>query len=353
MSTSFVNLGMMLLFLVLGPMILWKANGNRVGWAFSAIGLFLLCAAIAGGMADRGMLVGGAIGGAFWLSWIIGLGLLVLWFPTGQVPTPRWRWLEWLGFSLVAMTFITYTFADQLCVESDGACLEWVDNPIGIPGMPNPEYGWLSIPLFSLYPVFMGAVVFSLFLRFRRARSVERLQLKWFLFACGSAVVALITEFVFESVGIGEPPWWLDAWISLSFLAIPIAATLAILRYRLYEIDRIISRTVSYALVVALLAAVYLGALTWLTTLLPDQSQLVVAAATLGVAFLFNPLRRRVQSAVDRRFNRSRYDSQRVMDGFAESLRDEVDSDQVMSGWVGVVAETMQPSSVAVWVRDR
>ena len=349
---SLMNLGMMLLFLSLGPIILWKANGNRVGWAFSAIGLSMLCAAIAGGVADRGMLVGGAIGGAFWLSWIIGLGLLVLWFPTGEVPTPRWWWLEWLGFSLVAMTFVTYTFTDQLCIDSDGACLGWVDNPIGISGMPNPEYGWLSIPLFSLYPVFMGAVVFSLFLRFRRARSVERLQLKWFLLACGSAVIALITEFVFDGIGIGESPWWLDAWVSLSFLAIPIAAALAILRYRLYEIDRIISRTVSYALVVGILAAAYLGALTWLTSLLPDLSQLVVAAATLGVAFLFNPLRRRVQAAVDRRFNRSRYDAQRVMDRFGETLRDEVDGREVTQGWVDVVSGTMQPAVVGVWVRE-
>jgi hypothetical protein len=351
-SDSLLNLATMLLFLVLGPLILWKADGNRVGWAFSGIGICIVSAGIAGGFAERGMAVGGAIGGAFWLSWILGLGLLVLWFPTGRVPSPRWKWLEWLGFFLVAMTFLTYTFTEEICVVSEIECTEWVDNPIGIPGVPNPEYGWLSVPLFTLYPLFMGAVVFSLFLRFRRARSVERLQLKWFLLACGSAVVALTTEFVLEGFGISEPPWWLEAWISLSFLGIPIAATLAILRYRLYEIDRIISRTLSYALVVGLLAAVYLGALTWLTTLLPDQSQLVVAAATLGVAALFNPLRRRVQSGVDRRFNRSRYDAQRVMDGFAESLRDEVDSDEVMTGWVGVVTETMQPTSVSVWMKE-
>ncbi len=293
---TLVLLGTMLLFLALGPLILWKANGNRVGWAFSAIGLSITCAALAGGMADRGIVVAGAIGGAFWLSWIIGTGLLVLWFPTGQVPGPRWKWLERFAFFLVAITFLTYTFTDEICVVSDAQCVQWVDNPIGIPGVPNPEFGWLGGPLFALYPFFMGAVVVSLFLRFRRARSVERLQLKWFLLACGSTVLALTTEFVLEGFGIIEPPWWLDAWISLSFVAIPVAAALAILRYRLYEIDRIISRTVSYALVVGILAAAYLGALTWLTSLLPDQSQLVVAAATLGVAFLFNPLRRRVQS---------------------------------------------------------
>ena len=349
---TLVLLGTMLLFLALGPLILWKADGNRIGWAFSGIGLSILCSALAGGFGDRGVIVAGAIGGAFWLSWIIAIGTLVLWYPTGRVPSPRWKWLERLGFLLLVITFVTYTFAEQICVESnEGQCLNWVDNPIGIPGMPNPEFGWLSGPLFALYPFFMGAVLVSLFMRLRRARGIERLQLKWFLLACSSVVLALSIEFALEGFGVPEPPLWLDVWIQISFLSIPVAAALAILRYRLYEIDRIISRTVSYALVVGILAVAYLGALTWLTSLLPDQSQLVVAGATLGVAFLFNPLRTRVQAAVDRRFNRSRYDAERVMDRFAGSLRDQVDSDQVMDGWVGVVTETMQPSTVAVWVR--
>jgi hypothetical protein len=350
---SLLMLLFMLLFLVLGPVILWKANGNRVGWAFSIIGLFLLCAAIAGGLADSGVAAAGAIGGAFWLSWIIGLGLLVLWFPTGEVPGPRWKWVEWLGFFLVSMTFITYTFTEQICVESGGGdCVQWIDNPIGISGVPNPEFGPLAGPLFSLYPLFMGAALVSLFIRLRRARGIERLQLKWFLLACGSMVAALCTEFALESFGITEPPWWLDAWIDLSVVGIPIAATLAILRYRLYEIDRIISRTVSYALVVGLLAAVFFGAVTLTTSFMEASSDMVVAGATLAVAALFNPLRRRVQAAVDRRFNRSRYDTQRVMDHFAASLRDRVNGQEVIEGWTAVVGETMQPTGVSVWVRD-
>ena len=250
---ALVNMGMIFLFLTLGCLILWKANGNRVGWAFSAIGLSMLCAAIAGGLGRRWS--GGGRGGR--------RSVLALLDPRARPrrplvshrsgPDTAVEWLEWLGFFLVAITFISYTFADQICVDSDGVCLEWVDNPIGIPGMPNPEFGWLAGPLLSFYPVFMGAVVLSLFLRFRRARAVERLQLKWFLLACGSTVLAFITELVFEGAGVTDPPLWLDVWISLSLLSIPIAATIAILRYRLYEIDRIISRTVSYALVVGIL----------------------------------------------------------------------------------------------------
>ncbi len=138
----------------------------------------------------------------------------------------------------------------------------------------------------------------------------------------------------------------------MSIFAIPIAATLAILRYRLYDIDRIISRTVSYAIVIATLAAVYALGLAGLTSLLDTESSLAVAAATLAVAALFNPLRKRVQGFVDHRFNRTRYDAERVMTQFTGSLRDEVDPNTVLSGWVGVVSETMRPVASGVWLRS-
>jgi hypothetical protein len=141
-------------------------------------------------------------------------------------------------------------------------------------------------------------------------------------------------------------------WIDVSMLAIPIAATLAILRYRLFEIDRIISRTVSYAIVIVLLAMVYAVGLTALTSLLDTNSPLAVAGSTLAAAALFNPLRRRVQRGVDHRFNRTRYDAERVMDGFTGTLRDEVDPDWVVTGWVSVVNDTMHPASAGVWVRQ-
>ena len=351
-SDTLLNLGTMLFFLVLGQLVLWKAAGNRIGWVFSAIGLMFLGSAIAGGLAEQGSLAFEAIGGALWLGWIVLIGTLVLWFPTGQVPSRRWLWLEWVGFILLAVTLLTYTFTEQVCVDgSDTGCAVWAANPIGIPGMPNPEFGGLGGPLFAFYPVFMGGAVLSLFMRFRKAGTVERLQLKWFLFACASFVVALGAEIALEAIGVGQPPFLVDAWISLSIIAIPIAATLAILRYRLYDIDRIISRTVSYAIVVVVLAMVYAAGLTGLTSLLDTQSPLAVAASTLAAAALFNPLRRRVQSGVDRRFNRSRYDAERVVLGFTGSLRDEVDPGRVLGGWVSVVDETMHPSSVGVWVR--
>lgn len=351
---SLALFGTALLFGALGPLILWKADGNRVGWVFSAIGLSIIAAGIAGGLADRGWLAFSAIGGGLWLGWIVGIGTLLLWFPTGRVPTRRWLWLQWLAFGLVIVTLVSYAFTEQICIGEGGptGCSAWADNPIGISGMPNPEYGWLSGPLFSFYPFFMGAVLVSLIVRYRRSRSVERLQLKWFLLACFSFVAALGTQSVLEALGVHEPPLLVEIWVDLSIPAIPIAATLAILRYRLYDIDRIISRTVSYAFLIATLAAVYAIGLTGLTSLLDSDSPLAVAAATLAAAALFNPLRKRVQAFVDHRFNRTHYDAERVMTGFSGSLRDEVDPSTVVSGWVDVVSETMRPVSAGIWLRD-
>jgi hypothetical protein len=186
----------------------------------------------------------------------------------------------------------------------------------------------------------------SLVVRWVRSTGEEHLQMKWlvpafFVFGLG----------VFAEFGGFQGSLAANILLPAGLILVPVAIGLAILRYRLYDIDRIVSRTVSYTLVVVLLAAVYVGGVTGLTSLLPDQSRLVVAATTLAVAALFNPVRRRVQGWVDRRFNRSRYDTQRVMDRFAGSLRDQVDTTEVVDGWVGVVAETMQPAAVGVWVR--
>lgn len=134
-------------------------------------------------------------------------------------------------------------------------------------------------------------------------------------------------------------------------IGVPVSIAVAITRFRLYEIDRIVSRTVSYLLVVGLLAAIFVAAVTAAGSLLDTDSDLTIAASTLAVAALFNPVRKRVQNGVDRRFNRSRYDAAKVMEGFTDSLRDQVDPVRVIDGWVGVVAETMQPATAGVWVR--
>jgi hypothetical protein len=240
-----------------------------------------------------------------------------------------------------------------LCVEQgDGTCGAWVDNPIGIPGVPNPEYGWTSGLTFLLLIGFALLAAVSLIVRYRRQRGVERLQIKWFAFAVVNVIVLMTAREILEG-SVPIPPVIWDLLFGVSVLALPIAIGASVMRYRLYEIDRIVSRTVSYALVVGLLAAVFFVVVTALTSVLPGGSDLAVAASTLAVAALFNPLRRRIQLWVDRRFNRSRYDAQKVMNGFASSLRDRVDPDAVVDGWVGVVSETMHPSAAGVWVRGR
>ena len=341
-------------FTVVGALILHRADGNRVGWVMAAAGLALF----AGGVADvlaEDLLVGGgqwvdAISGALWLSWLVLVGLLMYLFPTGRAVTPRWRWLGWLGMVLAAMS-LSYVVSDQLCLEDgSGGCLTWVDNPIGIDGVPNPEYGEFSaIGLAGLVGFTLLAAA-SLVVRFVRSRGVERLQLKWF----AAAVVGLIGATIVDSLlaeRAAVPAFLGNLLWSLAIVALPVAIGASILRYRLYEIDRIVSRTVTYLLVVGLLAAAYAGAFILVTRLLPTQSDLGVAAATLGVAALFNPVRRRIQTMVDRRFNRSRYNTQKVMDDFSASLQDRIDSASLVDGWLGVVGETMQPARISVWIR--
>jgi cytochrome bd-type quinol oxidase subunit 1 len=207
-------------------------------------------------------------------------------------------------------------------------------------------YGFVDagfiIGFVSVLPATLSVVA-----RYRRAESVERQQIKWLLAATTLLALAFIVGAL--SSESNQAPWWV---VACGMAAIPISILFAVLRYRLYDIDRILSRTVSYVIVIGLLAGVYLFGLTAMTNFLPSDSSLSVAASTLAVAALFNPLRRRVQAWVERRFNRSRYDAQQVMERFSGSLRQDLDQDTVVTGWVGVVSETMQPVSAAVWIRN-
>ncbi len=337
-------------FATVGSLILHRTDGNRVGWVMAATGLALFAAGVAAILADRGEAVAAAIGGAVWLSWFVLVGLLMYWFPTGRPVSPRWRGVGWLGVILAVMS-LSYIVSGELCL-SDGpaGCEVWVDNPIGIDGVPNPEYGDLSVVGFVALLGFLLLASVSFVVRFVRSRGVERLQLKWFAFAVMGVIVSMIAQETLAGLTPIPTVAWEALW-SLSILALPIAIGVSVLRYRLYEIDRIVSRTVSYLLVVGLLAVVYLGGFLLITEVLSLESDLGVAAATLGVAALFDPVRRRIQQAVDRRFNRSRYNTQKVMDDFSGTLQGRVDSDDLVEGWVGVVSETMQPATIAVWIR--
>lgn len=337
-------------FTAVGALIIARSDRNRIGWVVSATGLALLASGVLGYLSDQGSLVASAIGGALWFSFLFLVGLLMFWFPTGQPLSPKWRWVGRIGFSFEILS-LSFIVSEQLCMDaSGGTCQVWVDNPIGINGVPDPEYGSLSGLTLGILGAFVLLSAVSLIVRAVRARGVERLQIKWFALAVGFVISGiLLQETVADRVSAPEVVW--NLVFGISVLALP-AAIGVVLKYRLYEIDRIISRTVAYTLVVGLLGAVFFGVVTALSSVLQAESQVAVAGSTLAVAALFNPVRKRVQVRVDSRFNRSLYDAQRVMDRFTGSLQARVVTQGVVDGWVGVVSETMQPASVAVWVKD-
>ena len=329
---------------VVGGVLTAKVSSNTVGPLALAAGsawvIYLF-----GNVYARASLQGSSLPGAYVLGWAgawtgalfaIGVSTLILVFPTGR-PVGWWR--------VVAVAPIAGAVSTLI-----GAIAMWglplstlVDTELV---SQTPGYGFVDAGFITGFVSAIPATL-SLVARFRRAEMIERQQVKWLLMATGLFVITyLLAVFTDDS---NETLWWI---VSGGLAGIPIAILFAVLRYRLYQIDRIVSRTVAYTLVIGLLTGVFLGVVTLMTSILPDQSDLATAASTLAVAGLFNPVRRRVQNWVDRRFNRSRYDTQRVMDRFAMSLRDQVDSDEVVEGWVGVVSATMQPTMVAVWTKD-
>jgi hypothetical protein len=285
------------------------------------------------------------------LSFGLGVGIsatfVLLLFPTGHLPSPRWKPVAWAAAIGLFALLLGVALSPELF---EGMPME---NPIALAG----SSGLLAALEGGGFYLFMLAVVgsvASLVLRFLRSDEVVRQQLKWVALSVVILGLGLVGMLVWELAnGTAEVSDDLENLvITLSLSLVPVAIGIAITRYRLYDINRIISRTVTYALVVGLLAAVFFGLVTALAGLLSPDQPLVVAASTLAVFALFSPLRKRVQSGVDKRFNRSRYNAERVIETFTGTLRDRVDPDGVVDGWVGVVSETMHPSKVGAWVRE-
>jgi hypothetical protein len=344
-------------FGLVGALVVSSRPANRIGWVMCGITLAVGLSLFAGEYSRFALVTEP---GSWPLgepaAWVATWGflpvvalvmILVVLYPSGD-PSRFGQW--------ILRTFLFVTLADALVfafrpgpVQGDTP----PDNPLGIPGardLLDPPTEWLSTAL----AVIAVVAVVDLVIRFRRSSGVERLQFRWFVLAVAAFPVMFLAASFLEDLVLGvegfDPAVVVFAlWGNGTAAAIGIAIT----RHGLYEIDRVISRTVGYVLAVGVVAAAYLGAVTGLTSILPDQSQLAVAGSTLAAAALFNPVRKRVQRRVDRRFNRSRYDAQRVMDRFAGSLRNQVDSEEVVDGWMGVVAETMEPATAAVWVRER
>jgi hypothetical protein len=262
--------------------------------------------------------------------------------PTGKLPSPRWRW--WAR-AMVAVPLLLV-----LLMLAPGP----VDPSVQVLGSPF-EFGGLGGPLLvanqlalAFTTLAVAVCAGSLVARFRRARGVERQQLRWVALAAALLVVAAGVALVGLALDAPEVVTWaISAWVA----GLPLALGAAVLRYRLYDLDRIISRTLAYGLLTLLLGVGYAAAVLGLGRLLPDSSSLVVAAATLAVAALFQPARRRVQQAMDRRFNRRRHNAAETIQAFSTHLRDQLDLDTLGAELLAVVDQTMQPTHASLWLR--
>ena len=342
-----------------GALVASRRPENPVGWLLCLYGLAISisysCAeyAIYALLAEPNSLPAGEAM-AWIVSWVLPIinglsAFLYLLFPTGRLPSRRWRWVAWLTGVLVLAGVITSAFSSGALMGVLGP----IRNPLGVEGFTSIYKALLYI----ISTLALGAVVLSVFMRLRHAIGGERQQIKWFAYAAAGSVIATGVAYLIPIV-VDTPLWFerMGFALNIAFIpAIPIAIGIAILRYRLYDIDIIINRTLVYGTLTAMLVALYFVGIVVLQRvfvfLTSEQSTLAVVASTLLIAALFNPLRRRIQSFIDRRFYRRKYDAAKALQGFSAQLRDETDLDALSDDLVGVVRETMQPAHVSLWIR--
>src|SRR5271157_2534821 len=330
-------------FATVGALLAWKRPKNPIGWLLSAIGLAFAVAAFGAFLAHfpRTLTL------AAWLGFLyfVEFGLcvfVVLLFPTGHLPSRRWRPVAWAAGAGLAGWVLGCAFAPTIITVSPS-----MRNPAGVTGPAGDIFKLMALCGGVLTAAAGLAAIVSLAFRYRRAQTVERAQLKWLVYAAVVIVVALLATI---PIGSGN----LQNAISSGAIAlVPVAIGIAVLRYRLYDIDRVISRTVAYAIVTGLLVGIYAGLVLLATQVLGLRTPVAVAAATLAAAALFSPVRRRVQRAVDRRFNRARYDADQTVAVFAARLKDAVDLDAVRDDLASVVHQALEPAHVSLWISQR
>jgi hypothetical protein len=332
-------------FILVGLVLTWRRPEHPIGWGFAAAGSFFTLQAASTAYADAALHAGRDLPGAFVAAnltqWIfvpgvyLGFTMVFLRFPDGAELNARWHRVNVAGAVSTVVMGVTSALAAGPLQN-----YKQFDNPIGVD---VPALGALQILGLVAYigALFAGAV--AVVIRFRRSQGLERLQMRWFCIGAVGTIIAfalmLVMVFLVGDVG--------PAALLTSLL--PICAGVAILRYRLFDIDRVISRTVTYAGVTAVVVAPYL-VLSIVASRLASGSGIAVAALTLLTLTVLRPVHRRVQRGVDRRFNRQRYDAARTIDAFASRLRDEVDPDVVRDDLIGVTASAVQPSSISLWV---
>ena len=335
-------------FVTVGAVVASRRRANPIGWLMCLSGLSYAV----GGLAityiesvPKGEEDGFLLGFADWISswvWMVGIGpaatFLLLLFPTGRLPSPRWRPVAWAAGGGLVMTVA------GIALSADSGDLDRT-NPIAVPGAELVAGAGLLLLLLAAL-----ASLVSLVVRYRGARWEERRQLEWLTYAAALAGVALLTLIVLEST-VGTTDELSNTLVSGAVAALPVAMGIAILRRGLFDIEVVINRTLVYAALTASLAGSYLALVLLLQLLLSPGSDLAIAGSTLAVAALFRPLRARIQGLVDRRFFRSRYDAAQTLERFGARLRDEVDLDSLGGELRAVVGDTMKPAHVTLWLR--
>ncbi len=342
-------------FAVVGALLVAKRPANAVGWIMAAVAMVSIFHAgdsyaayvmITRGQPDALAVVGAWTGSWYWYALLaLVLVYLPLLFPDGRLPSRRWLPVAVLAGVGTLGVVILGALADTLPLnEAPGY---EIDNPIGIEGLGYVE----DLPVFGVLGVILGVVVIgalaSVVVRFRRSRGIERQQMKWFVYAVAPVLVMPVEDYL--------PGIISSVALAAVLIGLPAAIGIAVLRYRLYDIDVIINRTLVYGALTALLVAVYVGSIVVLQaafrSLTGQDTQLTIVASTLAIAALFNPLRRRIQAFVDRRFYRRKYDAAKTLAAFSARLRDETDLAELNEELLAVVRETMQPAHVSLWLR--
>jgi hypothetical protein len=344
---------MLIAFAAIGVLLASRRPENPIGWLLVICPVFLSYTGAARGWyvhtsyADHGSLP--LADGLMWLAnwaWIPGymplLTFVLLLFPDGRTASPRWRPVVWLGLLAMGTLVLGYSFAPGPLED-----YERVVNPLGASGLAGDVaevFLGLGFPLFALAALLSMA---SLVVRFRRSVGVERQQLKWMAAAAALVVAAWFVNAVLDQVFDANSAFLMP----IVLLSLPVAAAVAVLRYRLYDLELVVNRTLVYATLTAILAGAYIGMVLLLQLVLSPGSDLAIAGSTLAVAALFRPARTRIQELVDRRFYRRKYDAAHTIEAFSARLRDQVELDSLSTELRSTVSETMQPAHVSLWLR--
>jgi hypothetical protein len=338
-----------------GAVLASRRPHHPVGWLLLALGLAVTASGVADGYARYGLLARpGALPAARWVAVyspatlylaFVCIGFVLLLTPSGSLPSPRWRWWARLAAAAPVGFLLALAVGPGLVIPP----YDEVIDPVSVPALASAVAAVIALSFtIAIGGLTVGA--WSLVVRFRRARGTERQQLRWVAFAAALTVPPAAIVLFSVVVDTTATVVVLVA-LGVCMALLPLAIGAAILRYRLYDLDRIISRTLAYGLLTLLLGGGYALVVLGLGQLLGRDSSLVVAGATLAVAAAFQPAHRRVQAVVDRRFNRRRYDAARTLDAFAVRLREQVDLDALSTELLAVVDQTMQPTQVALWLR--